>query len=112
MLGTSALGAGLQTSPADGPQVSRSLDEAGASGTARLMRSGDLGRRGRRGRETRRSACEGERRESAQATRLFMAAVAGETIKGFHVAHEACRILRRTRSDFELGGDIRSAGAD
>jgi glycosyltransferase involved in cell wall biosynthesis len=31
-----------------------------------------------------------------------MAAVAGETIKGFHVAHEACRILRQTRSDFEL----------
>jgi glycosyltransferase involved in cell wall biosynthesis len=35
-------------------------------------------------------------------TTLFMAAVAGETIKGFHVAHEACRILRETRSDFEL----------
>ncbi|MFI5461574.1 MAG: glycosyltransferase, partial [Isosphaerales bacterium] len=33
---------------------------------------------------------------------LFMAAVAGEFIKGFHVAHEACRILRQTRSDFEL----------
>ncbi len=33
---------------------------------------------------------------------LFMAAVAGEVIKGFHVAHEACRILRETRSDFEL----------
>jgi glycosyltransferase involved in cell wall biosynthesis len=31
-----------------------------------------------------------------------MAAVAGETIKGFHVAQEACRILRETRSDFEL----------
>jgi glycosyltransferase involved in cell wall biosynthesis len=28
--------------------------------------------------------------------------VAGETIKGYHVAHEACRILRETRSDFEL----------
>jgi glycosyltransferase involved in cell wall biosynthesis len=35
-------------------------------------------------------------------TTLFMAAVAGETIKGYHVAHEACRILRQTRSDFEL----------
>jgi len=35
-------------------------------------------------------------------TRLFMAAVAGETIKGFHIAHEACRQLRETRSDFEL----------
>ncbi len=33
---------------------------------------------------------------------LFMAAVAGETIKGFHVAHEACRILRETRNDFEF----------
>ena len=33
---------------------------------------------------------------------LFMAAVAGEVIKGFHVAHEACGILRETRSDFEL----------
>ncbi len=33
---------------------------------------------------------------------LFIAAVAGEVIKGFHVAHEACRILRETRSDFEL----------
>jgi len=33
---------------------------------------------------------------------LFMAAVAGEFIKGFHVAHEACRLLRQTRSDFEL----------
>ena len=31
-----------------------------------------------------------------------MAAVAGEVIKGFHVAHEACRILRETRTDFEL----------
>ena len=35
-------------------------------------------------------------------TRLFMAAVAGEFIKGFHIAHEACRLLRETRSDFEL----------
>jgi glycosyltransferase involved in cell wall biosynthesis len=33
---------------------------------------------------------------------LFMAAVAGEVIKGFHVAHEACRILRETRNDIEL----------
>jgi len=31
-----------------------------------------------------------------------MAAVAGEFIKGFHIAHEACRLLRQTRSDFEL----------
>ena len=40
--------------------------------------------------------------QGARATTLFMAAVAGETIKGYHVAHEACRILRQTRSDFEL----------
>jgi len=33
---------------------------------------------------------------------LFMAAVAGELMKGFHVAHEACSLLRQTRSDFEL----------
>ena len=31
-----------------------------------------------------------------------MAALAGEVIKGFHVGHEAWRILRETRSDFEL----------
>ena len=31
-----------------------------------------------------------------------MAAVAGESIKGYHVAHEACRLLRQARSDFEL----------
>jgi len=38
----------------------------------------------------------------ARSAVLFIAAVASEFIKGFHVAHEACRILRRTRSDFEL----------
>jgi glycosyltransferase involved in cell wall biosynthesis len=42
---------------------------------------------------------------------LFMAAVAGEAIKGFHVAHEACRILRETRSDFELVVTFEPAGA-
>jgi glycosyltransferase involved in cell wall biosynthesis len=31
-----------------------------------------------------------------------MAAVQGEFIKGYHVAHEACRLLRQSRSDFEL----------
>jgi glycosyltransferase involved in cell wall biosynthesis len=41
---------------------------------------------------------------------LFMAAVAGEAIKGFHVAHEACRILRQTRSDFELVVTFNPAG--
>jgi glycosyltransferase involved in cell wall biosynthesis len=47
--------------------------------------------------------CETALGETApSATRLFMAAVAGETIKGFHVAHEACRILRKERTDFEL----------
>ncbi len=33
---------------------------------------------------------------------LFMAAVAGELIKGLNIAHAACRILRETRSDFEF----------
>jgi glycosyltransferase involved in cell wall biosynthesis len=33
---------------------------------------------------------------------LFMAALEGEFIKGFHVAHEAVRRLRQTRSDLEL----------
>ena len=42
------------------------------------------------------------RAHQSRAVRLFMAAVAGETIKGYHVAHEACRLLRQTRSDFEL----------
>jgi glycosyltransferase involved in cell wall biosynthesis len=37
-----------------------------------------------------------------RATTLFMAVVAGETIKGYHVAHEACRTMRQSRSDFEL----------
>jgi glycosyltransferase involved in cell wall biosynthesis len=37
-----------------------------------------------------------------QVATLFMAAVAGEYIKGFHIAHEACRLLRQTRTDFEL----------
>ena len=38
----------------------------------------------------------------AELITLFMAAVAGETIKGYHVAHEACRILRQSHTDFEL----------
>ena len=33
---------------------------------------------------------------------LFMAAVTGEFIKGFHILHEACRRLRQSRMDFEL----------
>ena len=40
--------------------------------------------------------------QGPRTTTLFMAAVAGETIKGYDVAHEACRILRETRTDFEL----------
>jgi glycosyltransferase involved in cell wall biosynthesis len=40
-------------------------------------------------------------------TTLFLA---GETIKGYHVAHEACRILRETRSDFELVVTLDPAG--
>jgi len=43
----------------------------------------------------------GAKTENAPAV-LFMAAVAGEFIKGAHVAHEACRLLRQSRSDFEL----------
>jgi len=41
-------------------------------------------------------------RASHDVKTLFMAAVAGEVIKGFHIAHEACRLLRQNRSDFEL----------
>ena len=41
-------------------------------------------------------------RSAERVLTVFMAAVAGEVIKGFHVAHEACRILRETRDDFEL----------
>ena len=40
--------------------------------------------------------------EVAPVATLFMAAVQGEFIKGYHIAHEACRLLRQTRSDFEL----------
>ena len=51
--------------------------------------------------------------EGIAATRsLFMAAVAGETIKGYHVAHEACRILRQTSNRLRAGGDVRSGRAD
>ena len=39
---------------------------------------------------------------AAPAITLFMAVVQGELIKGYHIAHEACRLLRQTRSDFEL----------
>jgi hypothetical protein len=41
---------------------------------------------------------------------LFMAAVAGETIKGYQVAHEACQILRLSRSDFRLAVRFDPAG--
>jgi glycosyltransferase involved in cell wall biosynthesis len=40
--------------------------------------------------------------EPRRPIRLFMAAVAGEFIKGYHIAHEACRLLRQARNDFEL----------
>jgi glycosyltransferase involved in cell wall biosynthesis len=43
-------------------------------------------------------------------TTLFTAAVAGETIKGYHIAHEACRILRQSRADFELAVTFDPAG--
>jgi glycosyltransferase involved in cell wall biosynthesis len=35
-------------------------------------------------------------------TTIFMAGLPDEYIKGFRVAREACRLLRRSRSDFEL----------
>ena len=59
-----------------------------------MPESGDLRSSSGRGRET--------RAQQKPVVTLFMAAVAGEVIKGFHVAHEACGILRETRSDFEL----------
>jgi glycosyltransferase involved in cell wall biosynthesis len=39
---------------------------------------------------------------AAPSMTLFMAAVQGEFIKGYHIAHEACRLLRQSRSDLEL----------
>ena len=84
--------------------VSETASGTDAEGTG----SGDLGAATRRsgGRRSGRPAQRRHRahRASVQGARaiLFMAAVAGETIKGYHVAHEACRILRQTRSDFEL----------
>jgi glycosyltransferase involved in cell wall biosynthesis len=42
------------------------------------------------------------KRGAGEVVTLFMAAVQGEFIKGFHVAQAACRMLRRHRSDFEL----------
>jgi glycosyltransferase involved in cell wall biosynthesis len=43
-------------------------------------------------------------------TRLFMAAIAGEFIKGYHVAHDACARLRASRNDFELVVTFEPAG--
>jgi glycosyltransferase involved in cell wall biosynthesis len=68
-------------------------------GNEKPANRGDLRSGEGRGQETR------AQRENGSAKRvvtLFMAAVAGEVIKGFRVAHEACRILSETRSDFEL----------
>ncbi len=48
--------------------------------------------------------------DRSRPVRLFMAAVAGETINGFHFAHEACRLLRQGRSDFELVVTFEPAG--
>ena len=47
----------------------------------------------------------------AAMTMLFMAAVAGESIKGFHVAHEACRLLAPARDRLRAGRHLRPAGA-
>jgi hypothetical protein len=68
--------------------------EAGAQQDSGNLRSGEG-----RGLETHSQPEDGSAGDKVV---LFMAAVAGEVIKGFHVAHEACRILRETRSDFEL----------
>ena len=117
-----ALGDGLPTSPTERPGVSgasekpddRGADGAGAEGRPLVDLEGGVGRRdgcaqgvGRAGsRDPRPARCaSAEKRpapSAARVTTLFMAAVAGETIKGYHVAHEACRILRQTRTDFEL----------
>jgi glycosyltransferase involved in cell wall biosynthesis len=66
---------------------------AGDRGTARsgILSEGGVGR-----------PTPNEEPNKGQPTRLFMAAVAGEIIKGFHVAHEACRLLWQSRHDFEL----------
>ena len=69
-----------------------------------LGAKGDLrsGRRAGSG-DPRRSAAGSRRADrAASVATLFMAAVQGEFIKGYHVAHEACRMLRQSRSDFEL----------
>ena len=58
-----------------------------------------------------RAPCAGAAKSAAPSV-LFMAAVAGEFIKGFHVAHEACRLLRQTRADFELVVTFDPPGAD
>ena len=42
-----------------------------------------------------------DRRPGSHKT-LFMAGVVQESIKGFHVVHQACQILRQRRSDFRL----------
>jgi glycosyltransferase involved in cell wall biosynthesis len=42
--------------------------------------------------------------------RLFMAAVVGEAMKGFHILHEACGRLWRKRQDFELVATGEPAG--
>ena len=41
-------------------------------------------------------------RPHPELTTLFMAGLPNEYIKGFHVLHEACRMLRTFRTDFEL----------
>ena len=53
----------------------------------------------------------GERPAGRAGRTLFMAAVAGEFIKGFHVAHEACRLLRQSAVRLRAGRHVRPAGA-
>ena len=107
-----ALGDGLPTSPTERPEVSgasakpddRGADGAGAEGRPLVDLEGGVERPAPGAEGDRRGGSDraGAGTRAAVGSTLFMAAVAGETIKGYHVAHEACRILRQTRSDFEL----------
>jgi glycosyltransferase involved in cell wall biosynthesis len=113
-----SLGDGLPTSPTERPEVSGAFDQADARDAEGAGAKGrplvDLEGGVERAAPSADGACAGGRptveteggverpAPSAPRATLFMAAVVGETIKGYHVAHEACRILRQTRSDFEL----------
>jgi glycosyltransferase involved in cell wall biosynthesis len=89
--------AGSSSSPGLAPRALRSRPFR-AAGTPSAVPSADLDAK-----IDDAGSASGTEMESAKPiTTLFMAAVAGEFIKGFHIAHEACRLLRETRTDFEL----------